>query len=164
METLKETGAGHVEGNLLGANLQAGDKPEQVVKPQKASTKGGNGRGNGGVQEEKERESPEDFRARKDQERKERLDAKIERAKKPETMLITRNAMDTNDLVFLINAFDFQFRGMRDRVGIKGSNVTLDIFQAQIDKTNALKDQIHLHNKELSAITGLKYRAPRGFK
>src|SRR5208337_2953142 len=99
METLKETGAGHVEGNLLGANLQAGDKPEQVVKPQKASTKGGNGRGNGGVQGEKERESPEDFRARKDQERKERLDAKIERAKKPETMLITRNAMDTNDLV-----------------------------------------------------------------
>ena len=93
-----------------------------------------------------------------------RLDAKIERAKKPETMLVTRNAMDTNDLVFLINAFDFQFRAMRDRVGIKGSNVTLEVFQVQIDKTNALKDQIHLHNKELSAITGLKYRAPRGFE
>jgi len=149
--------SGLPEAILVGTgNIPAGDKI-QKAKP------GGNGKGNG-VQEDNHKESPEEYRERRDKEKSERLAAKLERASKPETMLVTRNAMDTNDLVYLINSFDFQFRGMRDRVGLKGSNITLQIFQEQIDKTEALKDQIHLMNKELSDLTGLKYKAPRGFK
>lgn len=157
------TAQGHGEGGLPGALLPAGDKTGEDVAPQQGVTKG-NGRGNGGAQDEKKKESPEEFKERKDRERKERLAVKLERASKPETMLVTRNAMDTNDLVFLINSFDFQFRAMRDLVGIKGSNVTIQVFQEQIEKTDALKVHIHQMNKELSAITGKKYMAPRGFK
>jgi hypothetical protein len=116
------------------------------------------------AQEEKRRETPEEFRSRKELERKEKLEKKLERASKPETMLITRNAMDTNELVALINCFDFQFRGLRDRVALKASRVTIEVFQQQIEKNNALKDQIHQMCKELSAITGLRYNPPRGFK
>ena len=145
------------EAILVGTgNIPGVDKIPQA-KP------GGNGKGNG-AQEETQKESPEEYRERRDKEKREKLAMKLERASLPETMLVTRNAMDTNDLVYLINSFDFQFRGMRDRVGLKGSNITLQVFQEMIDKTEALKDQIHQMNKELADLTSLKYKAPRGFK
>jgi hypothetical protein len=138
------------------------EKEGEGVLAQQAVSKG-NVKGND-EREDKRRETPEEFRARKNLERKERLEKKLERASKPETMLITRNALDTNDLVFLINAFDFQLRAMRDHVGIKDSKVTIDVFKEQIKKTDVLKDQINQMNKDLSAITGLRYSPPRGFK
>jgi hypothetical protein len=157
-------GAGHGEGGLPSALLAELDKAGESVTTQKVVTKGGNGSGNGGAPEEKRRETPEEFRARKHLEKKEKLEKKLERASKPETMLVSRNAWDTNDLVILINCFDFQFRAMRDRVGTKGSKVTLEVFQQQLEKTDALKQQIHQMNKELSLISGAWYKPPRGFK
>lgn len=146
------------EGDLPNALFGKKDPGEEGVLAQQAVTL------RNGAKEDKRRETPEEFRARKELERKEKLEKKLERASKPETMLITRNAMDTNELVALINCFDFQFRGLRDRVALKSSKVTIEVFQEQIERTNALKDQIHQMCKELSEITGLRYNPPRGFK
>lgn len=157
------TAEGTGEDSLRGALLTEIDKTGEGVTTQKAVTKGENNRGNGGAPEEKRKESPEEFRARKELEKKEKLEKKLERASKPETILVTRNAMDTNDLVALINCFDFQFRAMRDNVGIKGSKVTLEVFQQHLKETNALKEEIHQRIKNLSAITGKPYKPPRGF-
>ena len=150
------------EGGLPESILVSTGNIPAGVKSQQARPSG-NGKGNG-AQDENQKESPEEYRERRDKEKREKLAMKLERASLPETMLVTRNAMDTNDLVYLINSFDFQFRGMRDRVGLKGSNITLQVFQEMIDKTEALKDQIHQMNKELADLTSLKYKAPRGFK
>jgi hypothetical protein len=152
------TAYGSGESGLPNALFIEKDREAEGVSSQHAATK------RNGALGEKRRETPEEFRARKESERKEKLEKKLERASKPETMLITRNAMDTNELVALINCFDFQFRGLRDRVALKASKVTIEVFQEQIEKNNALKDQIHQMCKELSAITGLRYNPPRGFK
>ena len=155
-QVLTDYGPG--EGSLPNALFVDGEKIGDGVSAQQAVPKGN------GAQEGNRRETPEEFKARKVLERKEKLEKKLERASKPETMLITRNAMDTNELVALINCFDFQFRGLRDRVALRSSKVTIEVFQEQIEKTDALKDQIHQMCKDLSAITGLRYNPPRGFK
>ncbi|QOX80776.1 hypothetical protein FY034_17280 (plasmid) [Trichlorobacter lovleyi] len=91
-----------------------------------------------------------------------KLQRKVERAHRPDTMLIGRMALETNVLGTLVDRNDYLIRSFRDRVGVV-SNIPLESFTEIINEQNILRVRLHTQNKKLAALLEVDYQAPGGY-
>lgn len=98
----------------------------------------------------------------KEKERKERLDRKLDRAARPDTVVISRTTMDTNEMADLIGANDRLMNQLRRKIGYVKA-LTPTKFEELFNRSQEIKQSIHEFNKELARITGDRYVAPRSY-
>jgi hypothetical protein len=110
----------------------------------------------------KDKEDWEKERARREEVRKERLAKKVERASRPDTVVIARTTIDTNEMADLVGANDRLMSQMRRKIGYR-KELTPEKFAEMFDRSQKIKKDIHQFNKEIARITGEKYVAPRGY-
>ncbi|MRR55419.1 MAG: hypothetical protein EG822_13075 [Deltaproteobacteria bacterium] len=98
----------------------------------------------------------------KEKERKERLDRKLDRAARPDTVVISRTTMDTNEMADLVGANDRLMNQLRRKIGYVKA-LTPTKFEELFNRSQEIKQSIHEFNKELARITGDRYVAPRSY-
>jgi hypothetical protein len=147
--------------------------PVPVIKtpaPQQAEQTGQQARAPKGkekkrkTQEEiaKEKEDWEKKKAQREADRKDRLARKVERASRPDTVVIARTTIDTNEMADLVGANDRLMSLLRRKIGYR-KELTPAKFAELFDHSQKIKKEIHDFNKEIARITGEKYVAPRGY-
>lgn len=109
-----------------------------------------------------EKEAFQKEKEKKEKERKERLDRKLDRAARPDTVVISRTTMDTNEMADLVGANDRLMNQLRRKIGYVKA-LTPTKFEELFNRSQEIKQSIHQFNKELARITGDKYVAPRSY-
>lgn len=109
-----------------------------------------------------EKEEREKERAQREAIRKERLARKVERASRPDTVVIARTTIDTNEMADLVGANDRLMSQLRRKIGYR-KELTPAKFAELFERSQNIKKEIHDFNKEIARITGDKYVAPRGY-
>jgi alanyl-tRNA synthetase len=110
----------------------------------------------------KEKEEWEEKKAKREADRKDRLAKKVERASRPDTVVIARTTIDTNEMADLVGANDRLMNQLRRKIGFVKA-LTPEKFSELFARSQEIKKNIHDFNKELARITGDKYVAPRGY-
>lgn len=110
----------------------------------------------------KEKEDREKEKERRETERKDRLARKVERASRPDTVVIPRTTIDTNEMADLVGANDRLMSLLRRKIGYR-KELTPEKFAELFARSQEIKKNIHNFNKEIARITGEKYVAPRGY-
>ncbi|MDD3293940.1 MAG: hypothetical protein PHG20_04560 [Geobacteraceae bacterium] len=110
----------------------------------------------------REKENREKLRAQREAIRKERLAKKMERASRPDTVVIARTTIDTNEMADLVGANDRLMNQLRRKIGYVKA-LTPEKFAELFERSQKIKKDIHDFNKEIARITGDKYVAPRGY-
>lgn len=91
-----------------------------------------------------------------------KLQRKLERAARPDTMLIGRMALETNVMGTLVDRNDYLIRSFRDRVGLV-SNIPLSAFGEIIAEQNILRARLNAQNKRLATLLEEDYTVPGGY-
>lgn len=102
-------------------------------------------------------------RAELRQRRQERLDRKIELAKRDDMDVISRKAAETNDSIRLLSANDYIINLLRNKLG-RPNGVPVDQAVAFLERNETLRQEMNLLNAEMCRAMGMSYRAPRGFE
>lgn len=97
------------------------------------------------------------------QRRQERLDRKIELAKRDDMDVISRKAAETNDSIRLLSANDYIINLLRNKLG-RPNGVPVDQAVAFLERNETLRQEMNLLNAEMCRAMGMSYRAPRGFE
>lgn len=100
----------------------------------------------------------EEFLAKK----KERLDRKIAKASRPDTVVISRTTIDTNEMADLLGANDRLMSQLRRKLGYVKA-LTPDKFHELFERSQEIKKNLHEFNMEIAHLIGEKYVAPRGY-
>lgn len=97
------------------------------------------------------------------QRRQERLDRKIELAKRDDMDVISRKAAETNDSIRLLSANDYIINLLRNKLG-RPNGVPVEQAVAFLERNETLRQEMNLLNAEMCRAMGMSYRAPRGFE
>ncbi len=95
--------------------------------------------------------------------RQERLDRKIELAKRDDMEVISRRAAETNDFIRLLSANDYIINRLRNQLG-RPSGVPVDQAVKFLERNEELRQEMNRLNAEMCKALGMSYRAPRGFE
>lgn len=110
----------------------------------------------------KDKEDWEKVRARREEVRKERLAKKVERAQRPDTVVIARTTIDTNEMADLVGANDRLMNQLRRKIGFIKA-LTPEKFHELFERSQEIKKNLHEFNMEIAHLIGEKYVAPRGY-
>lgn len=94
--------------------------------------------------------------------RQERLDRKLELAKRDDMEVISRRAAETNDFIRLLSANDYIINRLRNQLG-RPSGVPVDQAVKFLERNEVLRQEMNKLNAEMCKSLGMSYRAPRGF-
>jgi hypothetical protein len=95
--------------------------------------------------------------------RQERLDRKLELAKRDDMEVISRRAAETNDFIRLLSANDYIINRLRNQLG-RPSGVPVDEAVKFLERNEELRQGMNRLNAEMCKALGMSYRAPRGFE
>jgi hypothetical protein len=95
--------------------------------------------------------------------RQERLDRKLELAKRDDMEVISRRAAETNDFIRLLSANDYIINRLRNQLG-RPSGVPVDHAVQFLERNEELRQGMNRLNAEMCKALGMSYRAPRGFE
>ena len=95
--------------------------------------------------------------------RQERLNRKLELAKRDDMDVISRRAAETNDFIRLLSANDYIINRLRNQLG-RRNGVPVDQAVKFLERNEALRQEMNLLNAEMCQALGMQYRAPRGFE
>jgi len=102
-------------------------------------------------------------REQREQKRQERLDRKVELAKRDDMDVISRRAAETNDSIRLLSANDYIVNRLRNQLG-RPNGVPVAEAVAFLERNENLRQEMNRLNAEMSQALGMTYRAPRGFE
>lgn len=94
--------------------------------------------------------------------RQERLDRKLELAKRDDMEVISRRAAETNDFIRLLSANDYIINRLRNQLG-RPNGVPVDQAVKFLERNEELRQEMNKLNAEMCQALGMSYRAPRGF-
>ncbi len=94
--------------------------------------------------------------------RQERLDRKLELAKRDDMEVISRRAAETNDFIRLLSANDYIINRLRNQLG-RPNGVPVDLAVKFLERNEELRQEMNKLNAEMCQALGMSYRAPRGF-
>lgn len=95
--------------------------------------------------------------------RQERLDRKVELAKRDDMEVISRRAAETNDFIRLLSANDYIINRLRNQLG-RPTGVPVDQAVKFLERNEELRQEMNRLNAEMCKSLGMSYRAPRGFE
>lgn len=94
--------------------------------------------------------------------RQERLERKLELAKRDDMDVISRRAAETNDFIRLLSANDYIINRLRNQLG-RPNGVPVDQAVKFLERNEELRQEMNTLNAEMCQALGMSYRAPRGF-
>ena len=94
--------------------------------------------------------------------RQERLERKLELAKRDDMEVISRRAAETNDFIRLLSANDYIINRLRNQLG-RPSGVPVDQAVKFLERNEELRQEMNKLNAEMCQALKTPYRAPRGF-
>jgi hypothetical protein len=94
--------------------------------------------------------------------RQERLERKVELAKRDDMEVISRRAAETNDFIRLLSANDYIINRLRNQLG-RPNGVPVDQAVRFLERNEELRQGMNKLNAEMCQALGMSYRAPRGF-
>jgi predicted metallopeptidase len=109
-----------------------------------------------------EKEEYQRKKEEKEKDRLRRLNNKLDFAARPDTVVISRTTMDTNEMADLVGANDRLMNQLRRKIGFVKA-LTPTKFEELFIRSQEIKQTIHEFNKELARITGERYVAPRSY-
>jgi len=95
--------------------------------------------------------------------RQQRMERRIEMAKRDDVEVVPRRAAETNDFIRLLSANDFIINRLRQRLG-RRNGVPVDQAIRFLERNEELRQEMNRLNAEMCAAMGMEYRPPRGFE
>lgn len=95
--------------------------------------------------------------------RQERMERKLELAKRDDMDVISRRAAETNDFIRLLSANDYIINRLRNQLG-RPNGVPVDNAVKFLERNEELRQEMNKLNAEMCKALGMSYRAPRGFE
>ncbi len=95
--------------------------------------------------------------------RQERMERKLELAKRDDMDVISRRAAETNDSIRLLSANDYIINRLRNQLG-RPNGVLVDQAVKFLERNEALRQEMNKLNAEMCKALGMPYRPPRGFE
>lgn len=94
--------------------------------------------------------------------RQERMDRRLEMAKRDDVEVVPKRAAETNDFIRLLTSNDYVINRLRQQLG-RRSGVPVERAVQFLERNENLRQEMNALNAEICASMGMNYRPPRGF-
>lgn len=92
-----------------------------------------------------------------------RMERRIEMAKRDDVEIIPRRAAETNDTIRLLTSNDYIINRLRQQLG-RRNGVPVEQAVKFLERNEELRQEMNRLNAEMCAAMGMEYRPPRGFE
>jgi hypothetical protein len=94
--------------------------------------------------------------------RQQRLERRVEMARRDDVEVVPKRAAETNDFIRLLTSNDFIFNRLRQQLG-RRNGVPVEQAVQFLERNETLRQEMNTLNAEICASMGMDYRPPRGF-
>ena len=95
--------------------------------------------------------------------RQERMERRVEMAKRDDVEVVPKRAAETNDFIRLLTSNDFIINRLRQQLG-RRNGVPVEQAVQFLERNETLRQEMNTLNAEICASMGMDYRPPRGFE
>jgi len=95
--------------------------------------------------------------------RQQRMERRVEMAKRDDVEVVPRRAAETNDFIRLLTSNDFIVNRLRQQLG-RRNGVPVEQAVQFLERNEVLRQEMNKLNAEMCAAMGMDYRPPRGFE
>ncbi|ORJ61311.1 hypothetical protein [Geothermobacter hydrogeniphilus] len=95
--------------------------------------------------------------------RQQRMERRVEMAKRDDVEVVPRRAAETNDFIRLLTANDFIVNRLRQQLG-RRNGVPVEQAVQFLERNEVLRQEMNKLNAEMCVAMGMDYRPPRGFE
>ena len=95
--------------------------------------------------------------------RQERMERRVEMAKRDDVEVVPKRAAETNDFIRLLTSNDFVINRLRQQLG-RRNGVPVEQAVQFLERNETLRQEMNTLNAEICASMGMDYRPPRGFE
>ena len=95
--------------------------------------------------------------------RQERMERRVEMAKRDDVEVVPKRAAETNDFIRLLTSNDFVINRLRQQLGRRNGVPVKQAVQF-LERNETLRQEMNTLNAEICASMGMDYRPPRGFE
>ena len=95
--------------------------------------------------------------------RQERMERRVEMAKRDDVEVVPKRAAETNDFIRLLTSNDFIINRLRQQLG-RRSGVPVEQAVQFLERNETLRQEMNTLNAEICASMGVDSRPPRGFE
>lgn len=92
-----------------------------------------------------------------------RMERRVEMAKRDDVEIIPRRAAETNDTIRLLTSNDYIINRLRQQLG-RRNGVPVEKAIKFLERNEELRQEMNRLNAEMCAAMGMEYRPPRGFE
>jgi hypothetical protein len=94
--------------------------------------------------------------------RQQRLERRVEMARRDDVEVVPKRAAETNDFIRLLTSNDFIINRLRQQLG-RRNGVPVEQAVQFLERNETLRQEMNTLNAEICASMGMDYRPPRGF-